>query len=324
MPIHLPGISRRAFLAGSLAAGSGLLLPARSFARPACFDPNRFALLADTHVWETRDQATNGVKPADNLNQALRAILAMDPRPAGLLMAGDTVRLEGHAADYAVLADVLRPVRGAGLPLDIALGNHDNRENFWQAFPEARCPGRLTAYGKHVSVVHAPCANWFLLDSLDKTNVTPGRLGQPQLDWLAWALDCHADKPALVLAHHNPEQASKISGLTDTKALFDVLRPRSHVKAYVFGHTHAWRLMEQDGIHLVNLPTTAWPFDKDAPRGWVEAQLSSGGVRLVLHALDPKHKLDGQTADLRWRLSEPAPCRPRPRRRLRRVLQSRL
>ena len=26
------------------------------------------------------------------------------------------------------------------------------------------------------------------------------------------------------------------------------------MKAYVFGHTHTWKLAEKDGIHLINLP----------------------------------------------------------------------
>ena len=69
MPIHLPPISRRRFLAGSLAAGAGLLLP-RSAAAEAKVDPNRWALLADTHVWERRDGAYRGVKPAENFLQA--------------------------------------------------------------------------------------------------------------------------------------------------------------------------------------------------------------------------------------------------------------
>ena len=56
MPIQLPPISRRRFLAGSLAAGAGMLLPRRLLADDVPVDPNRFALLADTHVWEHRDR----------------------------------------------------------------------------------------------------------------------------------------------------------------------------------------------------------------------------------------------------------------------------
>ena len=44
-----------------------------------------------------------------------------------------------------------------------------------------------------------------------------------QLEWLGKALDARADKPAVVLAHHNPDRLVNIHGLTDTAKLFDVL-----------------------------------------------------------------------------------------------------
>ena len=87
--------------------------------------------------------------------------------------------------------------------MHLVLGNHDQRENFWAAFPEAK--PALPAADRHAAVVETPLANWFLLDSLYKTNVTPGLLGAAQLQWLAKALDAHADKPALLVAHHNLE-----------------------------------------------------------------------------------------------------------------------
>jgi hypothetical protein len=64
MPIQLPPISRRRFLAGSLAAGAGLVLPHRLAAAQREVDPNRFVLLADTHVREHTDREHSGVNPA--------------------------------------------------------------------------------------------------------------------------------------------------------------------------------------------------------------------------------------------------------------------
>jgi len=130
-----------------------------------------------------------------------------------------------------------------------------------------------------------PHANWFLLDSLDKTNVAPGLLGESQLAWLAKALDARADKPALVLAHHNPNYSSS-SRSARHEALFKLLLPRKQVKAYVFGHTHCWNVTRYEGVHFVNVPTTAWLFDPTQPRGIVTSQLRPNGATLVLDALD--------------------------------------
>jgi 3',5'-cyclic-AMP phosphodiesterase len=290
-------ISRRQFLAGSLAAGAGLVVSRSLRAGAAATDPNRFALLADTHVWEHRDGIHRGVKPAEHLSQAIREIAALDPHPAGAILCGDCVYLEGHAADYATLAELVRPLSTAGIPLHLLPGNHDNRENLWAAFPEAK-PKKPLLPGRHVAIVETPHANWFLLDSLEKTNSTPGLLGKEQLAWLAKALDARAEKLALVMAHHD---LGKAESLRDAADLMDVLVPRKQVKAYFFGHTHAWRVSARQNIHLVNLPACAWVFDSSQPYGWVDIRLEAGGAKLVLNTLDKTHPKSGDRAELKWR-----------------------
>ena len=109
-----------------------------------------------------------------------------------------------------------------------------------------------------------------------------GLLGAAQLAWLANAFDARPDKPALVLAHHNPGRFWDIHGLADTEALLRVLLPRKQVKTYFFGHLHRWHLDQQEGTHLVNLPTTAWLFEPAQPRGFVTAQLRPDGAAIVL------------------------------------------
>jgi len=180
------------------------------------------------------------------------------------------------------------------------LGNHDNRERFWQALPEDR-PSQPSLADRQAAVLRTPRANWFILDSLEETLATPGLLGQTQLDWLAGELDANRDKPALVLFHHNPGLSGNM-GLKDTGAFFEVIRPRKQVKAYIFGHTHAWSVrQDRSGIHLVNLPPVAYVFQPDEPAGWVHAQLDKKGMRLELRCLDTTHKAHGQVHELPWR-----------------------
>jgi len=152
-------------------------------------------------------------------------------------------------------------------------------------------------------VLESPRANWFLLDSLEKVNATPGELGAEQLSWLSQALDARKDRPTLVMVHHDPQwtEAAKRSGLRDTEKLFDVLVPRKQVKALIYGHTHRWRRSQREGIHLINLPPVSYLFDKEAPNGWVEMQLSDRGARLTLHALDTQHRQHGEKVELTWR-----------------------
>jgi hypothetical protein len=145
-------------------------------------------------------------------------------------------------------------------------------------------------------------------------------------------LDKFNDRPALVFVHHQPflrlgdgthlddyerSQASLENpttaqpdatgkkpandALRDTIPLLKILLPRKHVKAYFFGHTHQYTHKQIDGLHLVNLPSTAWIFMKGQPLGWTDMHLEKNGAKLQLHCLDPKHPLHKDKLDLEWR-----------------------
>jgi predicted phosphodiesterase len=81
----------------------------------------------------------------------------------------------------------------------------------------------------------------------------------------------------------------------------DLLLSRRHVKAWIYGHSHAWEVKEQDGLHLVNLPPVAYIFQPERPNGWVELELGESAATLQLRTLDPQHALAGQTVELAWR-----------------------
>jgi len=66
-------------------------------------------------------------------------------------------------------------------------------------------------------------------------------------------------------------------------------------------NSHRWATSALDGLHLVNLPTTAYVFDKKQPCGWVDAQMRSDGITLRLNALDGQHSAHGKSVDLAWR-----------------------
>lgn len=299
MPVHLPPFSRRRFLQATLASGAGMLALRDARAKDPNTDPDSWALLADTHIAANREQIARDQRMAANLERVGREICGLAKRPAGVLIDGDCAYLDGQSGDYRTLAELLEPLRAAGLPVHLALGNHDHRERFWAELARQDSPALA---GRHASVIETPRANWFLLDSLQATNVTPGVLGQEQRDWLAQALDARADKPALIVAHHNLDpQNPKTTGLTDTDALLEVLAPRRQVKAYFFGHTHRWEQRERAGIHLINLPPVAYPFRAADPLGWVHCRLQAGGASLELRSLDPQHSAHGQKIDLAWR-----------------------
>lgn len=304
MPIHLPPISRRSFLAQTTALSAGLLLGRRAFADEAATDPNFFALLSDTHIPNAPDVTARGVNMTNNLKQVVGELLVLKDKPAAVMINGDCAYLRGLPEDYANLAGLIRPINEVGLPLHLTMGNHDDREPLFSALKVDR-PEHPPVESKHVGVIESPHANWFLLDSLTEVNVVTGGLGEAQLAWLSKELDARTNKPAIVMAHHNPQfeppaEGTPWGGIQDTNSLFELLDSRNHVKAFVYGHSHNWAQFKRGRIHLINLPPVAYVFADGKPNGWVAARLRPNGINLQLHTLDPLHPQNSQTISLNW------------------------
>ena len=300
MPIHLSQISRRQFLRRTFAAGTAAAFAPHLFAETKSVDPHRWIFLSDTHIAADKKSVQRGANMAENLARATREIAALDTRPSAFLVNGDCAFNTGELADYAAFTVIISPLRTIA-PLHLTLGNHDHREHFWNAVSDVAKDARPVE-DHHVSLVRSPRANWFLLDTLEKTNSTPGILGEAQLAWLEKSLDANADKPAIIVGHHNLQNADEKGALKDTTQLLKILEPRRHVKAYIFGHTHHWsNETHASGIHLINLPPIAYLFKATDPNGWVTADLKSDGVNLRLQCFDETHSANQQKVELKWR-----------------------
>ena len=313
MPIHIIPIKRRRFLdlsakgaVASIVVPSVLAIPGKEVP----IDPHRFAFLSDTHIMANPTAVARGINMADHLRQVVADVVAQNTKPGGVVVNGD-LATDGSpptAGAYRYLAKLLIPLSNLGIPIHLTMGNCDRRSLFADTLT-AMLPRTPPVAGRLVNVLKTERANFFLLDSLYNTErtVTEGDLGMEQIGWLTRALDNHLEKPAIVICHHNvnqPEAKSDTAqkgGLRDGAELVDALLPRKHVKAFIFGHTHEWRHWELDGIHFINLPTTAYIFDPDEPRGWVDVRLEKRGMSLMLESLDKTHPKHGEKFVLRWR-----------------------
>jgi 3',5'-cyclic-AMP phosphodiesterase len=300
MPIHLPPISRRRFLKRTLMAGAALAAAPGLLAAKKETDPDFWALLSDIHIAADRKQLGRGINMTEHFETVSRELLGLPKVPVGLFINGDCAFNSGESADYATVAQLLEPLREGGMPIHLAVGNHDNREHFWEAFADEKAAKRPVE-DRQCSLMKTSRANWFILDSLEKTLSTPGFLGHEQLAWLAKGLDENSTKPAIVMIHHNPGLGGNM-GLKDTEALFEVIRPRKQVKAYIYGHTHTWKIEKDDtGLHLINLPPVAYVFQEGQPSGWVHLTLADHGMKLELRCIDTAHRDHGRKVDLEWR-----------------------
>jgi len=301
MPIHLPQISRRAFLQRVALVGAAAALAPCSHAGlfGKARDRHTFAFFSDAHIDADAKSIHGGVNMADNLAACVRELAAWPVNPAAVIVNGDLALNHGAPEDYATFGALIQPVRALA-PLHLSLGNHDQREHFWQAFPHDA--GRLEPVPqKQAAVFASDRANWYLLDSLAVTAATPGRQGAAQLDWLGRQLAARTEKPAIVVCHH-PLDDSGLFGLEDSPALEELLVRHRQVKAFIFGHTHNWNIAQHSsGVHLINLPQTAYPFLAGRPSGWVRATLARDGMEVELRCLDPHHPEHAKVQKLTWR-----------------------
>ena len=131
MPIHLPAISRRQFLARSLAGAAGLALGPELLAASKPTDPDSWALLSDIHIAADPALMARKINMTDHLTRVSQEVLALPKRSAGVFITGDCAYNSGEIADYAHVTALLEPIRKDDTPVHLTLGNHDNRERFW-------------------------------------------------------------------------------------------------------------------------------------------------------------------------------------------------
>jgi 3',5'-cyclic AMP phosphodiesterase CpdA len=251
--------------------------------------------MADTHIPADVDDNYRGFYPYQNLKKIVPDMTSTPPE--GVTIAGDLARLTGELGDYANLKKLLSPL-AEKTPVFMALGNHDNRNNFVKVFEEV--PGEKQAVkGKHVVVANKANVRLIMLDSLLYPNKVPGLLGKAQRQWLESYLNKCDDRPTLLCFHHTLGDGD--GDLLDVPRLFRIIAPIQKVKALVFGHSHAYSYSQFEGIHLINLPAVGYNFNDAQPVGWVEAHLRNHGGDFILHAAGGNKDMDGHTAQLTWR-----------------------
>jgi Icc protein len=300
----MPGIfdtplSRRKFLAASMAA-AGSAYAGRGWADDASPQAARLALLSDTHIPANTPDGYRGFIPADNLNLVVPQVVAAGSHAA--IINGDAARLTGEHEDYVVLKALLQPMADQ-MPIHIGLGNHDNRDNFFQNFDQFQIDEQPTnrtplVADKHVSLFELFGTRFVVLDSLLYVNQVAGLLGQQQREWLARFLDEPDDRPIVFFVHHTLGDGD--GDLLDFDRVFRIMQPHRKVKAIFYGHSHEYRIDQREHIYLINQPAVGYNFSDDEPVGWLDASFTPQGVDLTLHAVGGNVENDGEVKNVVW------------------------
>jgi len=259
------GWRRRDFLAGVGALGAAATLGPWSVRRaradkPASIGPEEFAFvhMTDMHVPPTR----RGDKGYEACVESVRAL---DPRPAFALMGGD-LAVDGNYTPKADFEEYIRLYKqvsdGLGIPYYNCMGNHDALG--WSA--RRKVPADDPDIGKKMimdrlawerSYYSFDFGGWHfvVLDCIHPVQAAHGptyepRIGQEQLEWLAYDLGAAGGRPKVAVTHiaafcnmgqlNGDPDRKAMDGhmvLWDTKELRTILE-RHNVKALLQGHSH--------------------------------------------------------------------------------------
>ena len=181
-----------------------------------------------------------GMDPRARLAAAIEDINARHADAELCLFTGDLAD-NGDPLAYGALAALLAGLR---LPYRLLIGNHDERENFRRAFPEAP----LDAAGFVQSTLSTPAGHLVLLDT-HEPGTGAGSYCAARQDWLRARLAEAGGEPVYLFMHHPPFDIG-IPSLDRIRLLepegFAAALEGAQVRHIFFGHVHrpvsgSWR-----------------------------------------------------------------------------------
>lgn len=167
------------------------------------------------------------------LDQVIRQLSAMKPRPDMLLATGDLVD-RGDGESYRRLRNALD---GCPFPVFYCLGNHDVRENFVQWFPETPTADGFVQY-EH----ETPDLRILFLDTLEEGR-HGGAFCETRANWLKARLAEKPDTKTLIIMHHPPvevgvEWMNTHPGEPWVQRVAEAMDGHDQIVGIICGHLH--------------------------------------------------------------------------------------
>ena len=193
------------------------------------------AQITDLHVTTGHDPLSQ-LRNEQRLRQVLRSIEELQPRPIAINASGDLAD-HGEPAEYADLKEILGET---DIPIYYAVGNHDRRDAFMDAFGG---PGAQRDENGFIQyVVDFDGLRMVVCDTLEEGKHGAG-FCEKRAAWLAATLDAEPDRPTIVVLHHppilsgvkwmDPQLDAPWIGL-----LAEVVRGRPQIRVMLCGHVH--------------------------------------------------------------------------------------
>ena len=244
----------------------------------------KLIVVGDPHI-TAEPELNRGVNPVENLQALVAHVNANHPDAAYCLFIGDLTH-NGNSAEYAHFKQLIAPLT---VPPILMIGNHDHRENFYAAFPDA-----------------SKDANGFVQDTfdlgeshrlitLDSLNGPPygdmrhvGMLSPERLAFLEGVLEDSAEKQLLIAMHHQPFRIGlpgmDVIRLYNSAEYRDLIGRYPNVAMLLMGHNHRSISGVSHGFPFTCFksmsPQTPLDFESLDPSGGI-AEPPSYGVLLL-------------------------------------------
>ncbi|MBL1436501.1 MAG: phosphodiesterase [Rhodobacteraceae bacterium] len=196
----------------------------------------KLLIFTDLH-FRTPGETILGVDPESRFKEGLSHALRRYPDTAHLILMGDLTN-SGKVIEYEALKAALSEVP---VPYTLMCGNHDNRLNLLETFPEIEA----IATGHLQRALDIGDIRLITLDTLDgppfRNDYHEGHLCADRLSWLETALASAPGK--VIICMHHPAWSTGLSGMDEIKlrnadAFFEVLDRFNNVAHILTGHLH--------------------------------------------------------------------------------------
>jgi 3',5'-cyclic-AMP phosphodiesterase len=198
----------------------------------------RLVVLTDLHMLPEGERII-GIDPYERLRGAVAHINRHHSGAERVICTGDLVH-RGDAESYRRLGEVLGKL---SMPYSLLIGNHDRRETFRAAFPDAP----VDENGFIQQAIDLPEARLLLLDTLNGPpysfpDTYAGLLCDNRMAWLDRQLGLAGGTPVYVFMHHPPHDTG-FPGMDEIKlrnggAFYDLLLRHGKVRHIFAGHVH--------------------------------------------------------------------------------------
>lgn len=241
----------------------------------------KFVVMSDLHL-VPEGELSMTLDTTARLERAVDAVIDRYGDADFCVLAGDLADLGQRAAYERLQAIVAR----LPIPVHITLGNHDDRPTFLEVFG-AEFAGEA---GNVDKVIDVKGYRVILLDSSEPGRVD-GVLTTEQIAWLTARLAEAADRPVIVILHHNANAlhiASDTIRMLEPEAFIAALKTHPDIRQVIAGHVHITSTATFRGLPFTTLAGGHYSvsFNVDEPAKPIRRLTGPGQMAVVIGTED--------------------------------------